>query len=105
MTLHSFSRFASLLALCVSMNATAVQNGGPVGPRDPPPPPEATYTARTYYKIVIIPGTAANNWTATYVNSSISSTTTEPTCASAFAAHMAYIASHSYIYANYRTCN
>jgi hypothetical protein len=104
MSLHSFSHFASLLALCVPMSATAVQIGGPIGPRDPPPP-EATYTARTCYKIVIIPGTAANTWTATYINSSIGSTTTESTCASDFSTHMTYIASQSYIYANYRTCN
>jgi hypothetical protein len=105
MKIKSLTHFATILSVLVSMSVSAVQIGGPIGPRDPPPPPETIYTARTYYRIVIIPGTAANNWTPTYVHSSISSTTTESTCASAFAAHLAYIASHSYIYANYRTCN
>jgi hypothetical protein len=103
MTARHVSQFILALGLCMSMAATAVQIGGPVGPRDPPPP-GPTYTARTYYKIVIIPGTAANNWTPTTINSYTTSTTSESTCASAFAAHQAYIASHGYIYANYRTC-
>jgi hypothetical protein len=106
MKIKPFTRLAAVLAVLVSMSAAAEQVGGPIGPvvgRDPPPGP--TYTARTYYKIVIIPGTQANNWTPTYVNSSISSTTSDPACAGAFASHQAYIASHGYIYANYRTCN
>ncbi len=102
MKTRPLTQFVSIVALLISMSASAEQIGGPIVPRDPPGP---TYTARTYYKIVVIPGTAANNWTATYIFSSTSSTTSDPTCAGAFAAHLAYIASHSYIYANYRTCN
>jgi len=93
----------TVVTLLAASVAGAAQIGGPIGPRDPGP--TESYTARTYYKIVIIPGTAANNWTPTVVHSSISSTTSEAGCASAYAAHQAYISSHGYIYSNYRTCN
>ena len=99
-TLLGLTAAAAILA---SSLAQAVQIGGPIGPRDPGP--TESYTARSYYDIVIIPGTAANNWTPTVVHSSITSTTSEAGCATAFAAHQAYISSHGYIYKNYRTCN
>ena len=92
-----------IAGLAASMAASAVQIGGPVVPRDPGPPARL-YTATSYYLIVIIPGTAANNWHMTTINSYTTTTTTESTCASAFADQQAYIASHGYIYANYRTC-
>ncbi len=93
-------------AILASSMTQAVQIGGPIGPIGPrDPDPAVIYTARSYYDIVIIPGTAANNWTPTVIHSSITSTTTEAGCATAFAAHQAYISSHGYIYKNYRTCN
>jgi len=98
--------FKHALALAVSASilsfgAYAAQIGGPIVVRDPPP---VSYVARSYYKITIVPGTAANGWVSTYAYSSTSSSSTQPGCADAIAVNLAYIASHGYIYQNYSTC-